>query len=230
MTTQTNSLQSVSERDVAQFLESHLDFFKSHGYLLADLEVPHESGRAVSLVEKQLEVLREQKKHLKKQLQDLIQVARENDQLNQRMHRFILGLLGNDDFDALVRTIYSSLEKEFLVDTSVLWLFDDPQVLDFNQETVRFDSDHWLRKQFEKIIDEVRPVCGRFRDEQLQHLFAAGAEQPVRSAALIPLHDGRPLGLLALGAHDVNRFHASKGTEVLVRLGELVSQVMGDYL
>lgn len=230
MTINTSSLPVLNEHDVVSFLQMHPDFFKSHGGLLADMEVPHESGRAVSLVEKQLAILRDQKRHLKKQLQELIQVARENDQLNQRIHHFTLSVLQARDLDGLVETIYGSLEKEFAVDASCLWLFDEPGEFGFEKALVCHDADHWIRKTFETIIRDVRPVCGRFRDDQLDHLFAKVAQDKVQSAALLPLYEDRPLGMLVLGAYDANRFHASKGTELLSRLGGLVSRVMGFYI
>ena len=78
---------------VAAYLKAHKDFFVDHESLLADITIPHETGKAVSLVERQVGVLRERNIELRERLTRLLDVARENDMLFEKMRGLILALL-----------------------------------------------------------------------------------------------------------------------------------------
>ena len=91
---------SLSSDSIVDYLLSHPEFFEAHPELLVKLKVPHPSGTAVSLIERQVEVLRGQNRQLERKLVDLIEVARANDTLIERIHR-LGGRLGNDKGDAV---------------------------------------------------------------------------------------------------------------------------------
>lgn len=55
----SDQFKQLTEAQVAEFLQQHPDFFTRNAKLLEKLHVPHETGRAVSLVERQTSVLRE---------------------------------------------------------------------------------------------------------------------------------------------------------------------------
>jgi len=229
MKTQMNTIAAVNEQEVVRFLQNNLDFFKTHDHLLADLEVPHETGRAISLVERQLGLLREHKQNLKRQLQDLMQIARENDQLAQRMHELTLKLINTRSVDDLITTVHTSMRKDFGVDQVAMWFFNTPEQMGMVQQSALFDLDFQVRNQFENMLRERKPVCGRFRTEQITTLLP-GTENLVESVALMPLYDKKLLGLLVLGSFDTRRFHAGKGTDMLSRLSELIVAVLRLYI
>ena len=96
MTTQANMETQINEPDAEQvcgFMRNHPEFFEQHPELLAELRLSHPSGNAVSLIERQVQVLRDQNEDLKSRLLQLIEVARDNDRLNERMHSLTLDLL-----------------------------------------------------------------------------------------------------------------------------------------
>ncbi|MGD8965504.1 MAG: DUF484 family protein, partial [Gammaproteobacteria bacterium] len=85
---------SLSEEEVVRFLIERSDFFDRHPELLAQLELTHESGEgAISLIERQLSVLREQNRKLDRQLKELISVARSNHELSDKVHRLAMRLI-----------------------------------------------------------------------------------------------------------------------------------------
>ena len=49
----------ISEEQVVDYLRNHLNFFTGKDELLAKLSLPHESGKAVSLLERQVTILRD---------------------------------------------------------------------------------------------------------------------------------------------------------------------------
>lgn len=227
MKSQLEAVASVNEQEVVRFLEDNLDFFKSHSQLLADLEVPHESGRAISLVERQLGLLREQKRYLKRQLQDLLQIAQENEQINQRIHHFTLKLIATTTVAEIITLLRTGLTEDFQISCSEVWLFIDPAESGLSSEQALFDADNSIRESFEHTLQRRKAVCGRYPLEQMAKLFPGQDATLIKSAALVPLFTGRTLGLLALGSDDGRRFHSSKGTEILGRLGELSSALLG---
>ena len=99
----------LEEQTIADYLREHPDFFSSHSGLLADLQIPHHTDGAVSLIERQVSVLREQHLEAKRQLHALVQVARDNDRLNEQMQRLTLSLLEVRDLSSTLQMLNDSL-------------------------------------------------------------------------------------------------------------------------
>ena len=77
------------------------------------MKIPHESGTAVSLIEKQLFLLREENQKINKQMCELIEIARQNNELALRMHQLILTLMGDKNPSETFSLMYESLKKNF---------------------------------------------------------------------------------------------------------------------
>lgn len=225
MSTTQQELQRISEKDMMHFLEQNPDFFDAYPQVLADIKLQHNSGKAISLIERQVTVLREQRKKLKRQLQELLDIARENDDLNRRLHQLTLRLLECRRVGDVLEMLKHSLRRDFSVEAISLRLRAIPERADlaafaeFNIDTeATFEG-------FTRLVNEGKPICGRFRPEQMRQLFAADAIA-ISSAALIPLHDQPIFGMLAVGSVDAQRFHPEQGTVFLTQLGELVSRTL----
>ena len=89
----TKEADEVLEQEIAEYLATQPDFFLRHPELLEALQIPHETGTAVSLIEHQVKALQKQSAQYRTQLAELIEVARENERLNQRLHQLTLNLL-----------------------------------------------------------------------------------------------------------------------------------------
>src|SRR5690606_7292645 len=93
---------AISAEDVAEFLGDHPDFFEAHPQLAARLRIPHSTGEAVSLIEKQVDILRRQNTQLERKLVDLIEVARANDAAVERIHQLVLAVMEAEDLPDLL--------------------------------------------------------------------------------------------------------------------------------
>jgi uncharacterized protein YigA (DUF484 family) len=225
---QTGNL-SLDEKAVADYLRENPDFFQSNTSLLAMLRIPHTCGTAVSLVEHQVKVLRDQNRQLKRKLMDLVQVARENNRLSERMHQLTLGLVGARTLEALLDTLREHLQGEFSADTVTIRLAGLPEARARESGVEPFSADAPELEHFESFYKTCKPQCGRFKPEQLTYLF--GDQAPaVSSAAVIPLGADGSTGLLAIGSQETNRFHPGMGTLFLTHLGELLDSLLGEYL
>lgn len=240
MTTQQKHglAEGLSDREVITYLQAHPDFFITHTHLLADLVVPHESGGAVSLIERQVAVLRDQNRQVRRELADLVQIARDNDRLNDCLQRFAVAAMGCATLSEIFNTLYDTLRNDLNADAVALRLFgkgaaalDDAELV--NAAWVAHDAEEL--EIFKKILEAGKPVCGRLSPAQLHYLFGAQAKD-IASAVLLPLHpggqEGSPLsyGLLAIGSHNGERFHPAMGTVFLSYLSALLSRAVHPHL
>ena len=217
------------EEAVARYLEDNPDYFLRHGDVLADLKVPHpDTGKAISLVERQLQVLREQNQRLQQQLRELVTIARENDVLGERLHHFSLAMIDAGSLDDLLNTAQDLLRQEFKLDQVVIRFVQGAPGSAGRPEFAGPDNNQLatLLKQFVGG----RPICGgKYDSKMTSYLFGAGAAD-VKSTAMIALGGEIPRGVLCLGSRDPHRFHPDMGTLYLVRLGELLMRGVAKYL
>lgn len=226
MSTHTNLAEdALSEEAVEAWLRAHPDFFERHVALLDVLKLPHPSGGAVSLIERQIAWLRDKNRQLERKLLDLVQVARENERLSQRMHQLALGLMDADSLDAVLAATQEQLRTEFRADHVVVRLAGDPE------QGLHFVSTSDAALQcFDELFETRRPLCGRLTAEQLTALFP-DAPEPLHSAVVVALMDGnRRMGILALGSREETRFHPGMGTLFLGYLGEIISHAVATRL
>jgi len=222
-------LEALSDASVAEYLQAHPDFFERNAALLAKLRLPHrrDAGATVSLVERQVEVLRERNQSLERKLKELVEVARANDALAERIHRLTQRLIRAHTLPETIGAVETSLREDFDARNSVMVLFleaartADPHGR-FLRTAEASDAD---MKGFESLLQAGKPRCGQIRDAQRDYLFGKGSVE-VGSVALTPLGSKGALGLLAIGASDAERFHPGMSTEFLTRIGELVTYAL----
>ncbi len=213
---------ALADDSVVDYLLSHPEFFEGHPELLAKLKVPHPTGTAVSLIERQVEVLRQQNRQLERKLVDLIEVARANDTLIERIHRLALALLEGSSLPERLYALQEELRERFGADEVSLFL------LHTKEQKTDAGPARWLKtddaglEQFREFLKTGKPHVGRLRPPQLEFLFGEQAER-ITSSALVPLGDKGGWGLLAVGSHDAERFSPTLGTAFLTRISELVS-------
>jgi uncharacterized protein YigA (DUF484 family) len=220
----------LSEQEVVAFLRQHPDFFERHLSLLTELKVPHDTGGgAVSLVERQVELLRTANKKQQKQLDDLIQIAHENDHLNTQLHEFTLQLMACADLEAMLTFIQKRLLRDFHVDEVVLHLFVPPKDSDqAGREEFIKDKDAFSGP-FQRVLSTGKPYCGKLKDDQVSTLFKARAHE-IASAVALPLGQSGDIGLLGIGSLDRLRFQPSADTSFLVRMAQIITAGLSRHL
>jgi uncharacterized protein YigA (DUF484 family) len=216
---------ALTEDDVARFLSDHPDFFEQHAELLSHLTLPHQTGgSAVSLVERQVSVLRDRNAALDRKLRDLMSVAHSNDSLSQKLHALTLRVLDAPSSAAVIGSLEEGLRVEFGADQSTLVLFNDNHRyagLDDLTYARQVPVGHTDLKPFKTFLEAARPRCGKVRDAMRAFLFGPD-NLHIQSTALVPLGASGKVGILAIGSKDPVRFHPGMGTDFLARLGEIV--------
>ncbi len=219
----------LNDTTVAEYLQTYPDFFERNSPLLTKLRLPHlrDSGATVSLVERQVEVLRERNQSLDRKLKELVDVARANDALADRIHRLSQRLIRAHSLPETISAVETSLREDFDAMHSVLVLFlEQARTLEgagrFLRSAEPTDPDI---KSFESLLQSGKPRCGQIRDGQRDYLFGKDSIE-IGSVALTPLGPKGELGILAIGASDAERFHPAMSTEFLSRIGELVTYAL----
>ena len=216
----------AEEESVARYLQHNPEFFERHQALLARLRLPHSrGGSTISLVERQIEVMRERHAALEAKLAELVRVARDNDAIAERFHRFARRLLRAPSRQAALDGIEASLRDDFDAFDSVLLLIGSASP----ESTQRFprliSPDDPNLKSFESLFASAKPRCGQVRDSQREFLFGSDAND-IGSVALVPLGEKGSLGLLALGSTERDRFHPGMSTEFLGRMADLIADAV----
>jgi uncharacterized protein YigA (DUF484 family) len=228
MTTSLNPALNnpITEDDIANYLANTPDFFQRHAELLAAVQFtsPH-SNRAVSLQERQAEMLREKIKGLEHRIMDMIRHGNENVMLSDKILRWARSLLLTTDVRSLPEQIVLELTIQFAVPQVGLRVWDvAAQYADMSIAKSVSDDAHVFASSL------MEPFCG------LNTGFEAVSwlEDPatVASLALIPLRTGGvgstapAFGMLVLASGDATRFNSGMGTEFLARIGELASAAL----
>ncbi|MCP4188003.1 MAG: DUF484 family protein [Gammaproteobacteria bacterium] len=217
----TEQTDQNEESTTIEFLRKNPDVLMSYPDVFGSMTIPHQSGGVTSLVERQMKMLREENYVLKKNMDELVGIARENEDLNLRFHRLALELIGTDQLDDVLAMVQNQVQTFFYTDfVSFRFL---PSILDRKNRL----KSHYLSRE-SGILETVepwvlsrKPVCGHLDNKINRELF--GDNVNVGSSALIPLFHTNDLGLLCLGSSSETRFKKSMGTIFLQQLGELVS-------
>ncbi|MGH7748923.1 MAG: DUF484 family protein [Candidatus Dormibacteria bacterium] len=211
------------EESIAGYLQRNPDFFERHQGLLARLKLPHaRGGAAISLVERQIEVLREKLAGLEGKLAELVRVARANDAIADRLHRFTRRLLRAVPREQAIRRIEAGLREDFDAFQAVLVLIGAQPDLPAQRFVRAVPADDPNLRSFDGLFTSGKPRCGQARDSQREFLFGPEGLE-MGSVALVPLGDKGSLGLLALGSADRDRFHPGMSTEFLARMSDLIA-------
>jgi uncharacterized protein YigA (DUF484 family) len=217
--------ETFSEAEIADYLRKHPDFFERHLPLLLRLKLPHPTGRStVSLVERQVSMLRQRNGELERQLKNLVAVAKANNVLVDNIHQLSVQLMCAPNHDSLLEVLETSLREDFNAERAVLILFDgELDVATARPGFVkRYDRSDAALKPFATFLRSARPRCGTLRDRQKELLFDRESDSIV-SAALVPIGSEARLGFLAIGSKDADQFNPAQRVDFLARLGDLVA-------
>ena len=229
-TTASQGIQGITEDDIAAYLAASPGFFERHAELLGAVQLSSPHGhRAVSLQERQIELLRDKIKGLERQFMDLVRNGQENVAIHDRLQRWTRLLMQVGDAARLPDVLLDELERIFLIPqaTARLWnvaaehaglpiaaaVSDDAKVFaaSLRAPYCGFEAVRWLDEPDAAASIALVP---------LRQSDAAWGEDP----ASVPRDDA--FGLLVLASPDPARYSADMGTDVLSRIGDVASAAL----
>ena len=214
------TIQGITEDDIANFLLNTPGFFERHAEVLASVQLTSPHGqRAVSLQERQMEMLRDKIRGLEMRLVEMIRHGQENVAIADKLHRWTRAIMLTTNAGELPGVLVDELKHQFLIPQAGIRVWGAAEAfghLPFAQPV----SDDV--KSFATSL--TLPYCGVNSGFEAAGWFDDGST--VLSLALIPLrHDAvtPAYGMLVLGSPDPTRYTADMGTEFLMRIGEIAS-------
>ncbi|CAN7156699.1 DUF484 family protein [Paraburkholderia sp. DD10] len=237
----------MNDREVAEYLLANPEFFAEHAEMLATIRLANPHGKAaVSLQERQMEMLRDKNKHLERRLAELLRYGHENDSIASKFNRWTIRVISERDPYALPRTIATGLRDIFDVPQAAL------RVWDVAEPYAQADFARHVGEEVRLFANSLAtPYCGANTGfEAAQWLLPAAAVSEEASAAgstaesahatesiaLLALRDPEgkeeapAFGLLVMGSADPRRFHEGMATDFLTQIGALASAALSRLL
>ncbi len=224
--------QTTDEIDIVAYLEANPDFLQRHPELLAKLQLPHDAGTAVSLIERQVAVLRDRNVAMRRRVNELVAIGQANDALFAKVRSLTLAMLDVSDWLELNEIYATYLLVDFKADFVCCHISRNNK-----HQPGRYDHivgyDEHLPQQH--LIPKTDPVCTPLRLSEIRQLFPADQFDERNeiatqgSAVLIPLNV-HPGGYLAVGSRDATRFTSDLDTLFVSYISDLVSHVTARLL
>ena len=208
---------------IADYLLDHPHFFEEHAELLSNVKLASPLlGRAVSLQERQMEILRDKIRTHELQTANLIRIARENEDIANKFQLWTYAVLRATPDASLPQLLVDELIRIFDVPQATLRLWDLPTA----------HSDAWFAKPVSDATHQYAnslntPFCGANPGlEAVSWLPDTAAAASVAMVALHPAAAGQVRGLLVIGANTAERFTPEMSTDFLTRIGETASAAL----
>jgi uncharacterized protein len=223
MSVKPHDVPPITEADIAQFLINTPDFFERHAELLATVQLSSGHGsRAVSLQERQAEMLREKIKTLERRIMEMVRNGNDNMMITDKLQRWMRTLLLTNQAIDLPNVVVQEIKQHFLVPQVAIKVWAVNGIFSDQEFAMNVSDD---AKSFASSI--TTPYCGVNANFEAVNWLA----QPelAMSVVLIPLRVGaapEAFGMLVLASPDPERFNAGMGTDFLERIAELSSAAL----
>lgn len=208
---------------VADYLRQHPEFFMGRDALLADMVLPHATDGAISLVERQLSVLRERNADMRRRLNELVRTARLNHRIFERTLEITTLLADADDEADAARRLLEGLRSGYDIDAVHLHGIETDGLPAGLAAVMPITAEAEAREAVGNLLRPGRIICGLLRDRELQFLFGSDASR-VASAAVMPVDAPGGTVLVGLGSVDASHFAPDMGTLFIRFLGETLAR------
>ncbi|WP_426206644.1 DUF484 family protein [Pseudomonas sp. TWP3-1] len=213
--------ESLEAAAVAAYLEAHPDFFIEHEELLPAMRIPHQRGDTISLVERQMSILRDRNIEMRHRLSHLMDVARDNDRLFDKTRRLILTLMDAATLEDVVIGVEDSLRQDFQVPfVSLILLGDNPAPVG------RWETHADAQVAIGGLLTEGKSVSGVLREHELDFLFGEEQRTQIGSTAVVAVSNQGIHGILAIASRDPQHYKSSVGTLFLSYIAEVMGRVL----
>lgn len=219
----------MTEDDVAQFLIDNPRFLVEQEGLLEAIELNHGNGTGFSLIERQVQRLRDENQSVKSRLSEYLEIAHSNDTIANRLHELTVALVGETNLQQFVQILRQHLQRDFDIGYVSVTMIAE---LDGIEDLPKIDPESKQGELFTDVLSGYGALVGRIGSARVNALFGDAGED-IKSAAIISLGGkmggktaSKPIGLLALGSEDEQRFTAVAGNDLLNRLGGMLGAMM----
>lgn len=213
---------ALEESDVAAYLRAHPNFLSRNPELLEFLELQHTSGSAVSLIERQVDILRGRSQRLEDRMSNLLDAARDNERRATSVHSLARALIRAPTLASAILGLQTSMREDFDIGHVFVGIMSPLMKHKNIDGLVRLDPDGTIARNFDDFFRTKLIECGPLDEPRAKLLFPKAETLP-QSAAIVPLEKEKNLGMLVLGSSDPARFQPRQGKLFLDMTAELVA-------
>ncbi len=210
----------LEEAAIVDYLTANPDFFTRHPSLLTELQLPHPSGKAVSLVEHQIGILRERNVAMRRRMHELVQAARDNDNIFSKTRSLTLALLDTYSREALNEVLATYVLVDFEADYVCCHLHGEGVSMD---HMIHYDAEEL---PFAHLFNGEDAQCATLREEELALLFPISQHSDSGSAVMLPLGPDGATGMLCIGSRDPQRFSRDMDTLFVAYIADVLTKVI----
>ncbi len=222
---------AVDEAAVIAYLQDCPDLLQQHPQLLEQLHLPHDCGNATSLIERQVQVLRQRLQDSSNKLSVLLYTARCNDVQFEKTRNLIIKLAACNQLHAFSQLLHQSFCDDFNADDMSLLIFTESQSFT-GISGLRSVQLQQAQQRLDGLLNQRWALCQLPTTYQLEYLFITSSSvREFHSAALLPLwFNNQLLGFCCIVSKQKNHFHKQLGTLFLNHVADVASQVLGRLL
>tara|TARA_B100000609_G_C17198835_1_gene426913 strand:+ start:1074 stop:1736 length:663 start_codon:yes stop_codon:yes gene_type:complete len=210
----------IDPKQVEEFLILNPDFLSENSHILNSLEIAHETGGAVSLIQKQVEMLRKNYESTSGNLVKLIEIAEENEKIFEKTKSLILDLIICENLTEIVSKTEDAFIKSFDSDSCKLLFFKKSNNLPKGRIIEAKEAHSHIGKKYNAIDI----FCGPVSKEESNFIF--GKKAKVINCALVPVRNSNCPGMLALGSKDKEKYSNENDTLFLKFIAETLSRLI----
>jgi uncharacterized protein YigA (DUF484 family) len=220
----TDKKNKVSNKEIAEYLILNPNFFKENPEVLNSIEIIHESGAAVSLIQKQVELLRSNYNSTTDKLMELLGIAKNNEDIFILTKELILSLINASSIEEIVALIEKSFVADFGAKKSKVLFFTESSK---NLPKGRVKNPAEARNILGNLLKPGKIFCGEVNKKVAKFIF--NQKTGVKEIALVPLNSSSLLGLIALGSDQPGKYSDNKDTLFLDFIAEVVSKLIDSH-
>jgi len=217
-----SSIQKTSADQVIAFLRENPNFFKTHPQLIADLNFTHETGGAVSLMQRQVELLREHHQTTRKRLAELANFAKTNEALLTRIRSLSVTMAGASTPKAILESLTKVITQNFDLDSVYLvvehknWPMGNENIIGLTPEDLG---------KLRNAVYNLSVFVGRPPAKVKEMLFQDKSENTASIAMTRFKYKGVDTYLI-IGSNDQNHFTSDMGTDFVAYIGEYLQALL----
>ncbi len=215
----SSDTSTLDDTSVTEYLRQHPDFFMPRSWLIGELHLPHDTGNAISLIERQVRILRDRNVTMRKRLNELLQAARDNDALFAKTRSLTLALLDVTSWQELNEVLATNMLIDFEADYVCCHL----QGADLNLDYISGAGDELPTT---RLNAGGQATCMALRDDEMKSLFPLQSPDTSGSVVFIPFRRGATEGCLVVGSKDPSRFSADMETLFVRYIGDVLSRTV----
>ena len=219
--------RSTEQQLVRDYLSQNPDFFEQNPDIFEAINISHDSGKAISLVERQISLIRERNKEMATQIELMHSAATDNTLLMEKTNRLVLNLVQAKDLTRLIKALTVSLKSDFSTEYFSLILLDN------GSKPVKTAANWVSKSEAQSNIGDIlvsqKAVCGVRKDEEVALLFGNQADS-IGSVIALPLKNNSIFGVLALGHSDSDFYSNDIGTVFIDYIGDLLNELIPKHI